>query len=189
MKTRVAPIALLFILFSASAFSQAQTSSSDKTSDAGQKSQAKNDSPAKAKSPDAAKPRSVMDRPLGEKPEPLVVPAGTEVRVDLVDGKVVVPVRVGFATAIPALSKAVVKIDRVYGPTAYDANGNLLGNTRYAEYGVLTAVTINGATYQVETNSVPLATPGSSAVSADNSMGDSVHEVKFVLSAPLSIAR
>jgi len=74
----------------------------------------------------------------------------------MVDGKVAVPVRVGFSTA---------------------------------EYGILTGVTVNGVTYKVETDSVPLATPGSSAVSADNSMGNSPHDVKFVLSAPIEIPR
>ena len=44
----------------------------------------------------------------------------------MVDGKVAVPVRVGFSTA---------------------------------EYGILTGVTVNGVTYKVETDSVPLATP------------------------------
>ncbi len=178
---------------------QAQQSSSDKaSSDTSQKSQAKKDSAdAKAKTDTAAKPtqadgqRSVMDRPMDEKVEPIVVPAGTEIRVDIAEGKVAVPVRVGFSTPIPALSKVSVKIDRVYAPAVYDANGNVLNNsnTRYAEYGVLTGVTVNGVTYKVETDSVPLATPGSGAVTVDNSMGSSVHDVKFVLSAPIEIAR
>jgi hypothetical protein len=80
----------------------------------------------------------------------------TEIRVDLAEGKVAVPVRVGFATPIPALSKVSVKIDWVYAPAVYDANGNVLNNTntRYAEYGVLTGVTVNGVTYKVESDSV-----------------------------------
>lgn len=135
--------------------------------------------------------RSVLDRPLGEKPDPIIVPAGTEIRVDLVDSKVLVPVRVGFATPIPALSKVAVKINRVY-PPAYVESGStpqLSVPARYAEYGEITAVTIDGKTYPVQTDSVPLASPGSSAVTLDNSIGSSVHDVKFVLSAPLAIAR
>ncbi len=138
----------------------------------------------------AGSPRSVLDRPLGEKPAPMVVPAGTEIRVDIVDCKVALPVRIGFATAIPALSKVSVKINRVYSPGYVDASGTPVnGQSRYAEYGELKSVTIDGKTYKVETDSVPLATPGSSAVTPDNSTGSSPHDVKFVLSAPLSLER
>ena len=182
-------------LLAVSVFSFAQTQQSTDKGDTSQKSEAKKNSAdtkvkAEAKS---AQPgtHSVMDHPLEEKADTIVVPAGTEIRVDMVEGKVTVPVRVGFSTPIPALSKASVKVDRVYPPSAYDANGNLLNNrnVRYAEYGILTGVTINGVTYKVETESVPLGTPGSSAVSADNTMGFSPHDVKFVLSAPIEIPR
>lgn len=144
----------------------------------------------KAQKP-ASSPRSVLDRPLSAKPDPIIVPAGTEIRVDLVDGKVVVPVRVGFTTAIPALSKAAVKIERVYAPGYVETSGTQVNNqsARYAEYGELKSVTIDGKTYKVESNSVALGTPGSSAVTPDNSLGSSPHDVKFVLSAPLSIER
>jgi hypothetical protein len=176
----------------------AQQASSDKSSSTAQpKKDASVSADTKAKATDVQKSgqptyHSVMDRSKSDdQPEPLVVPAGTEIRVDMVSNKVVVPVRVGFTTAIPALSKVSVKIDRVYPPSAYDASGSLLNSAtvRYAEYGVLTRVTVNGVTYEVESNSVPLGTPGSSAVTAGNSMPDSVHEVKFELSAPLSIPR
>ncbi len=133
--------------------------------------------------------RSVLDRPLGEKSDPIIVPAGTEIRVDIVEGKVVVPVRLGFATVIPALSKAAVKIDRVY-PATYAEHGVPSSvPVRYAEYGELTSITIDGRTYSVKSDSVALGTPGSSAVTPDNSIGHSVHDVKFVLSAPLAIER
>ena len=186
---------VLFVacMLAVSTCSFAQTPQSTDNTDTSQKSQAKKASSAdtKAKANGEAKSgtHSVMDHPLAEKPDMIVVPAGTEIRVDMVDGKVTVPVRIGFSTPIPALSKTSVKVDRIYAPSAYDANGNLLNNGRYAEYGVLTAVTVSGVTYKVETDSVPLATPGSSAVSADNTMGNSPHDVKFVLSAPLEIPR
>ena len=139
----------------------------------------------------SAAKRTVLDRPAGEKPAPYIVPAGTEIRVDVVEGKVIVPVRVGFATPIPALSKVAVQVNRVYAPAYLDANGVRQdgGNASYAEYGVLTAVTVDGVTYPVQSNSVPLASAGSMAVTLDNSAASSVHDVKFVLSASLSIAR
>ncbi|HSS99821.1 MAG TPA: hypothetical protein VLK33_22455 [Terriglobales bacterium] len=194
MKNFMVSFAAGLLALSVSSFAQTQQSSSDKSATT-EKSQTKKDASStdtKAKANADAKPaHSVMDHPLAAKADVIVVPAGTEIRVDMVDGKVTVPVRVGFSTPIPALSKASVRVDRVYAPAVYDANGNLQNNTnaRYAEYGVLTGITVSGTTYKVETDSVPLATPNSTAVSADNTMGNSPHDVKFVLSAPIEIPR
>ena len=203
-------LSMVVLAASAMAFAQSQTNNPDKGTAQEQKSAAakndkqentkaatnKSEAKAEAQAAQADKPaenrRSVLDRPLGEKPDPIVVPAGTEIRVDIVDGKVLVPVRVGFATPIPALSKAAVQIERVYRPPVYDASGAVRQDSAYssyAEYAVLSTITVDGVTYRVESNSVPLASPGSSAVTPDNSMGSSVHDVKFVLSTPLAIKR
>jgi hypothetical protein len=66
------------------------------------------------------------------KPDFLIVLGATEIRVDIVDGKVIVSVRVGFATPIPALSRAEVTVNRkYYAPysISYDASGNYLALT------------------------------------------------------------
>jgi len=42
------------------------------------------------------------------------VPAGTEIRVDLTESKITGPVRLGFATPIPARTKVAVDTDRTY---------------------------------------------------------------------------
>src|SRR4051812_15482204 len=79
----------------------AQQASSDKSSTAQPKKDATS-ADTKAKATDMQKSgqptyHSVMDRSKSDdQPEPLVVPAGTEIRVDMVSNKVVVPVRVGF---------------------------------------------------------------------------------------------
>lgn len=185
--------AIAFALSVTVAVAQSQPAKDKPAADAAKQQNAASEKPAAA--PDknqkpANSQRSVLDRPLGEKPAPIIVPAGTEIRVDLVDGKVVVPVRVGFSTAIPALSKVAVKIDRVYAPGYVDPSGaQVSAPSRYAEYGELKSITIDGKTYAVESDSVALATPGSSAVTPDNSMGSSAHDVKFVLSSPLAIER
>lgn len=129
----------------------------------------------------------VFDNSLNSKIEPLVVPAGTEIRVDLVEGKVIVPVRVGFATPIPALSKVALQVNRTYYPTGL--LNERVGYVGFADYATLTAVTVRGATYPVQSNSIPIASPGSSAVTLDNTMGSSPHDATFVLSAPIEIER
>lgn len=57
---------------------------------------------------------SVLDRPKDSRPDVIVVPARTELRVDIGQRKTVAPVRVGFATPIPALSQVTVEETRSY---------------------------------------------------------------------------
>jgi hypothetical protein len=96
--------------------------------------------------------QSALDRPKDKEAEEaddvLVVLAGTQVKVDVSEAKVVVPVRVGFSTAIPALSKATVLISGRY----YDAG--------YANVAELTAVTVGGSKYNVHTDQIPIPNPG-----------------------------
>jgi hypothetical protein len=52
-----------------------------------------------------------------------------------------------------------------------------LANVDYSEYATITAVTVGGKTYQVETNSVPIFLGGTNS------------EMTFTLSVPLAILR
>jgi hypothetical protein len=124
---------------------------------------------------------SILDRPKDSRPDVIVVPAGTELKVDIGEHKAVIPVRVGFATPIPALSQVTVEvmpsyfaIPYSYGDAHYYAG---IPNVGYIEYATLTAVTVGGKTYQVKTDSLPL------------SIGGTNSEVTFVLGEPLKILR
>jgi len=118
--------------------------------------------------------RSGLDRPGLERPKDsaaekaddlLIVPEGTQLNIDISEGKVVVPVRVGFATAIPALSKATVRVSlQGTGDSVYIAE--------------LTDVTVEGVRYGVQADLV--AVPGPRAVPS---------EVTFTLLKPVSIQR
>lgn len=122
---------------------------------------------------------SVFDRPKDSRPDVIVVPAGTELKVDVDQHKTVVPVRVGFATPIPALSQVTVEATRSYvgmpdfSSTSYPA----LAYVDYVEYATVTAITVAGNTYEVQTNSVTLQKGGTNS------------EVTFILAAPLKILR
>lgn len=73
---------------------------------------------------------------------------GTEIRVDIVDGKGIVPARVGFATPIPALSRAAVTVNRKYYAAynvSYDASGNYPDT--FTENAELTSVTVGAVAY------------------------------------------
>jgi hypothetical protein len=98
----------------------------------------------------------------------LVVPAGTEIKVafvqpvgspNFVEGKVAVPVRVGWATPIPATSKVKMRVS--------------------GEYVDLASITVGKVSYNVKTNAMPLFT---SASGTDC-------EMSFVLKEPLEIER
>jgi len=116
---------------------------------------------------------SVFDRPKHSKPDVIVVPAGTELKVDLDEHKTIVPVRVGFATPIPALSQVTVQVTPSYfGGAPYDG-----AYVDYVEYATVTAVTVAGETYQVQTNSLPLMRGGTNS------------EVTFTLGQPLKVLR
>jgi len=103
-----------------------------------------------------------------EHAETIVVPVGTEIRVqftqpsgltNMIEGKVAVPVRVGWATAIPADSK--VKMNAS------------------ADFVELASITVREVEYKVKTNAMPLFTtaPGSGC------------ELGFVLRERLEVAR
>jgi hypothetical protein len=111
--------------------------------------------------------RSVYDRPEDSAADVVVVPAGTEIHVNILDGNVALPVRLGFATPIPALSKVTVKL---FGVRDYESYWEFSGLSDYAS---LTSVTIDNATYPVQTDTVPYYA------------GEEV----FTLIAPLTIKR
>jgi len=130
--------------------------------------------------------RPVTDRTKDTTPDFLIVPVGSEIKVDIseenpdrepvhiLQGKVTVPVRIGFATAIPALSKATVQISTQY----YDAGNGESVQLTYASTAQLTAVTVDGTSYDVESNEVSVGpAPGLT------------EEVTFVLTRALAIKR
>jgi hypothetical protein len=126
---------------------------------------------AKAEAPVS---RTALDRPGLDRPKDrvaekaddlLIVPEGTQLKIDISEGKVVVPVRVGFATAIPALSKATVRVSlQGTGDSVYIAE--------------LVDVTVEGVRYGVQADLV--AVPGPQALPS---------EVTFTLLKPVSIQR
>jgi len=127
------------------------------------------------KSLSSERPRSVLDRPHDSAPDTIVVPAGTELRVDVNQHKVVVPVRVGFATPIPALSQVAVQVSRTPLNTGYSPTGTPYVD--YAEYATVTAVTVAGKTYELQTDSVPLL------------KGATNSELTFTLAGPVPVLR
>ena len=107
----------------------------------------------------------------------LVVPAGTQIKVDVSEenpprnvesrtfsGKVASPVQVGWAVAIPALSKVTVLVSGRH----YDSG--------YQEVMQLTEVTLDGVRYDMQTDQVPVL-PGS------------ITEAAFTLLKDLTIKR
>ena len=132
--------------------------------------------------------RPVFDRAKTDKPDFIIVPVGTEIRVDIVDGKVVVPVRVGFATPIPALSRASVKVNRGYSiPSAYNAYDNTANYpVPYIETADLTSITVGAVAYPVHATTVPL---NSGATQENKASIPSIRDATFVLTAPLPIER
>jgi hypothetical protein len=119
--------------------------------------------------------RSALDRPKDTTPDVIIVPAGTELKVDIYKHKTVVPVRVGFATPIPALSQVTVQVSRTYINTAYSYNG--MPYVDNVEYATVTAVTVAGTTYEVQTDTVPLMKGGTNS------------EVTFILGGPVNVLR
>jgi hypothetical protein len=108
----------------------------------------------------------------------IVVPAGAELRVDVDQHKMVLPVRVGFDTAIPALSEVTVQTDRTYINTPVSYSGaSVTSYVDYVDYATVTAVTVSGKTYELQTNQVALAKGGTN------------NEVIFVMSKAVTISR
>lgn len=108
----------------------------------------------------------------------IIVPAGTELRVDVDQHKMVLPVRVGFDTAIPALSEVTVQTNRTYidVPTSYQS-ASVTSYADYVDNATVVAVTVSGKTYDLQTNQVALAKGGTN------------NEVSFILSKPVTISR
>ena len=169
----------------------AESGSSEKSQDADE--DAKPPAPAKlASQPDkpASQPdktaRPVADRVKDKAPDFYIVPAGTEIKVDIseenqqrelehvVEGKVVAPVRLGFATPIPALSKATVQLSMRYYDTGYGDTPQ----SAYAYVAQLTSVTVEGASYDVESSEVSVGP-----------MPGMLSEVSFTLQRALAIKR
>jgi hypothetical protein len=102
---------------------------------------------------------SVLDAPKDNAPDVIVVPAGTRIQVNILDGNVTVPVRVGWATPIPALTKVAVEISvpyyPVYGPY-YPGSVPYYNNPYSAEVAQLTAVTLDGTSYDLQTDQIPV---------------------------------
>ncbi len=102
---------------------------------------------------------SVLDAPKENAPDVIVVPAGTRIQVNILDGQVTVPVRVGWATPIPALTKVAVEISvpyyPVYGPY-YPGSVPYYNNPYSAQVAQLTAVTLDGTRYDLQTDQIPV---------------------------------
>jgi len=121
---------------------------------------------------------SILDRSKDSDPDEILVPAGTELKVDLDAGKTIVPVRVGFATPIPALSHVAIQMSQPAVSVPYFINGTLTpAYVDSTEYATITAVTVGGKSYEVQTNTLPL------------SQGGTHSELTFVLDEPVSIER
>lgn len=130
--------------------------------------------------------RSLLDRPSEDHDSDfLVVPAGTQVSVEFAAnlefpalayvGKVAAPVRVGFATAIPALSHAEAQVLA----RRYPAQGSAWGSAyAYFEAVELSNVTVDGVAYAVRTDRV-----------AKFGTNTSASEATFTLTEPLKIHR
>jgi hypothetical protein len=133
---------------------------------------------ARRRAPDS----SILDRSKDSRPDVIVIPVGTELKVDIEQHKIIVPVRVGFATPIPALSQVTVEVRRSFESAPYVSSGSSYSNydapfLDYVEYATVTAVTVAGKTYPVQTDSLPLSSIGTNS------------EVKFVLGEPIKILR
>jgi hypothetical protein len=132
--------------------------------------------------------RSVFDKAKTNDPNFIIVPAGSEIRVDLVEAKVIGPVRVGFSTPIPALSIAAVKMDQnYYAPVSYNLNSGASNPpVTYGERAELTSVVVRGVSYPVQARPVSLS---GGAIFGILPSSNSSHDAVFVLTAPLAIQR
>ena len=117
---------------------------------------------------------SVFDRSdLKEPTNFQTVPAGTRIPVDLLRNNVSEPVRLGFATPVPALSHAEVQFSADYY-YVYDPESGTTNPWAAACSVQLTALTLGGVSYAVQTDTVPAA-----CINAG--------EVTFTLTSPLKI--
>ncbi len=101
---------------------------------------------AETKPPDSSKTKektdagtNLLDQAKSSESDFILVPAGTQIKVDRTAGKVAWPVRVGFATPIPALSKVTIE----------DWGQTFDGETYY-QILALTSVTVDKVTYKTK---------------------------------------
>jgi hypothetical protein len=73
------------------------------------------------------------------------------------------------------LSKVAVQTRRSYVPAGYGSNG--MSNLDFVDYATVTAVTVEGTTYPLKADTVPLL------------KGSTGEEVTFVLSEPVAVLR
>jgi hypothetical protein len=120
---------------------------------------------AETSKPEQFPKRSVLDHRTDEQEaeDGLVVPEGTELKievppnpsspVDVYAARVVAPVRIGFATAIPALSTATVQVVTRHYP--YQDRSWYGGyNLGYFETLAVTQIVVDGVPYDVQTEQV-----------------------------------
>lgn len=121
--------------------------------------------------------QQVRDHKKGADEDFLVVPKGTRIQTDIAktfpdtpptpfeyDGKIEIPVRLGFSTAIPAGSTVGVRIDATYTETGYQYAARLV------------SVTVDGRDYRIRTDRLPVDL-------------STVKEVAFTLLNDLEISR
>lgn len=144
---------------------------------------------AEASRPEPLPKRSVLDHRTDEQDaeDGVVVPEGTEIKIEVPQfpsspvevyaARVVAPVRVGFATAIPALSTATVQVVTRHYP--YQDRSWYGGyNMGYFEALEVTQVVVDGVPYDVQSDQVGRAWGGPSP-----------SELTFKLLKPLLIER
>jgi hypothetical protein len=101
--------------------------------------------------------QQVRDHKKGDDQDVLVVPKGARIQTDIAksfpdtpatpfeyNGKVEIPVRLGFTTAIDAGSVVRVRIDATYADNGYQCAARLV------------AVAIDGKTYRLRTDMLPI---------------------------------
>jgi len=108
-------------------------SSADGDSPKTDTSQSKKPEPkVEAKAEQPQDERSGVDGPKEPEAEGFVVPAGTQIKVDRGAGYVSVPVRVGWTTPIPALSKVTLEyVDGLFRLTSVTVHGTLYSVKAY----------------------------------------------------------
>ncbi len=144
---------------------------------------------AEASRPEQLPKRSALDHRTDEQDaeDGLVVPEGTELKIEVPPvpsspaevyaARVVAPVRIGFATAIPALSTATVQVVTRHYP--YQHRNWYVGyHMGYFEALEVTQVVVEGVPYAVQTEQVGRPWGGSSP-----------SELTFRILKPLTIQR
>jgi hypothetical protein len=126
--------------------------------------------------------QQVRDRKKNGDDDLVVVPKGTRIQTDLAhssqgspttpyefEGKIEIPVRLGFTTAIPAGAKITVLVTSRYDESTYQ-------EPSYRELIELLDVTIDGKVYNIRTDRIPAQV-------------STAKEIAFTLLEPLEIHR